>query len=412
VQNLSDMYFREDIQKLISYMPHIRNREAFALYAMHFIRAFALSLPGIFIPIFIFKLADKPSVFLNPFINNFFWVCAYYTVAAFVTFVCNMTLLNLVFTKLGFKKSILVSMIALAGVMGFLMMAEQHFYALAVVAVLSGVAVHFYWIPFHVFFMRKTQDGENFGEESALQLFVVLLAGALGPLIAGIIIEVFGFGPVFWLTMIFICIASIPVLLFVQDQRHRNHNASAICKTFFSKKRSRRVAYAFIGGAAEGQLYDICWSILLYFILADFIRMGSLVTLSILVSSLFVLWLGKMMEQKRLGNIGRLSVFVNAGLYAVRVFTKLPALAYGIDIVDRLNGKIYNVAYMTNSYDAAKEMGDSDTIIFREIMSHAAQVFAPIAAFVVIYMCANWQWVFALPAVFSLATLYIFKKNA
>lgn len=406
------MYLREDVKRLIAYLPRVQNREAFALYAMHFIRSFALSLPGIFVPIFIFDLANKPAVFAGAFLNNIFWICAYYMCASLVALLCNVFLLNAVFIRLGFKRSILLGIVFLSMAIASLLFAQQHFFATAAVAIFIGISTHFYWIPFHVFFVRKTCDGDNFGQETALQLFVASFASSVGPLLAGLIIQLWGFNVMFGVALFLIVIACVPVLLFVSDQRHRRHSIVSIMRTYLGRQSPRRLAYAFAGNSAESQAYEMLWPLLLYLVLTDFIRVGALTTLSMLLSSFVILWVGKAIEQRRHQWMESVAVWVNSLLYVVRIFIRAPWAFYAVDVLDRSNGKMYSIAYTSAVYDAAKEMGDSDMVVFRETIAHAAQTVAPALVFCVIWFAADWRIVFVLPALFSLCVLYIFAKRA
>ncbi|KKT85535.1 MAG: hypothetical protein UW85_C0019G0004 [Parcubacteria group bacterium GW2011_GWA1_Parcubacteria_45_10] len=131
--------------KIPGFLPKFR--EASALYLTHFLRTFSLSLPGIYVPIFIFGLAQKPAVLAGDFLNNIFWVLVYYFIYSIFVTLANIFLSNLLFQKLGFRVSILLSMLFLVLVVACLFELEENFSLIYLAPVLTALAVHFYWIP-------------------------------------------------------------------------------------------------------------------------------------------------------------------------------------------------------------------------------------------------------------------------
>ena len=257
------MFSSHDIRNIVLTKTHVGTMEALALYAMNFLRTFATSLPGIFVPIYLFELPNKPHLFGGEFTSNFAWIALYYVVWASVNVLANALLLKAVFRALRFKWSLVLSTVFLAGIFASLVLVRQHFYFIFAAAILSGLASHFYWIPFHIFFVRKADTGGKFGEESALQIFMVNVAGAIGPLAAGLIIDQFGFRVLFAIAIFFILCSAFPVLFWVKEQDHRDHDLFKMIPEYLSHRRTRRLTLAFIGNAIEGTLYDMSWPLLL-----------------------------------------------------------------------------------------------------------------------------------------------------
>ena len=80
-------------------------REGIALYLVDFLRTFAISLPGIFAPLFILKFPDKPILLpVSTLISDLLWVVFYYVVFSFTTSLLNLFATNLIFKQLGFKR--------------------------------------------------------------------------------------------------------------------------------------------------------------------------------------------------------------------------------------------------------------------------------------------------------------------
>ncbi len=402
------MYVSEKDRRGILTSAYAKNKEAIAVYAMNFLRTFALSLPGIFVPLYVFNLPGKPRLVSEDVSNNIAWIAVYYLIYTLTATLANMLLLKPVFHWLRFKRSLLLSMALLAGALFALVFTKEYFFLLFVAAILSGLTVHFYWIPFHIFFVRKTNQGGNFGEESALQLFMNAMAGIAGPLVAGVLIEQFGFRAMFLVSLFFTLCAALPVLLWVGEGEHRDHSFATVFHSTMVERRTRRFAVAFVGNAIEDVLYEMAWSLLLYFVLSDFIRVGAITTLSIGISSVLMLWIGRIIEQRKYEWLQKTSFVANALLYGARLLPLTPLRAYAIDIVDRINGKLYNVAFMSRVYDAAQEFGQSDIVIFREWIRHAAQAFAVAVVLAGLFTGLPWTFIFAFAMGASFLALYIF----
>ncbi|MEW5805158.1 MAG: hypothetical protein AB1721_00280 [Patescibacteria group bacterium] len=401
-------------------MPHLETKkyfqsfhwqpgEAGTLYLGHFLRGLALSLPGIFVPIFIFNLANKPVIHSSLLVNNLVWAVFYYLAYAFFLSLCHLLLTDFLFRKFGFKNSIFFSNLFLIGAVSSWLAAETNFVFVFLAAFLAALAVHFYWIPFHILFVRKANRGGNFGEESAAQLLWVSLAGALGPLTAGLIIKVFGFDTLFFLTLGLLLVASLPILFFIHEHQHQQHQIKNIINNYALNPDYRKTTLAFAGKAVEGMLYDIFWPILLFLLLADFAKIGFLVTASIAVSILIMFLIGRVIEKQKAGFFQKESVLVNTLLYLPRIFLTNPLGAYLIDVVDRLNGNIYSVSFIAEVYDKAKfSQNESDFVVYQETVSHFSQFLVLLLALGILFFVPNWKMVFLLAAIGSGFSYFIF----
>ena len=143
-----------------------------AVIATHTIRNVALSLIGIFIPLFIFTLDGKPIIHTDDIINNLFWTLIFYLFID-VTIVLVMPIsVEIMFGKLKFKNSIILGNIALAVTLFLLAASEWNFNYIFLSAFFAAFSGILYWIPFHLLFLRKADtSGEHMGTKFAMQLF-------------------------------------------------------------------------------------------------------------------------------------------------------------------------------------------------------------------------------------------------
>ncbi len=394
----------------VSGFPFPKIKEATALYLAHFLRTFSLSLPGIYTPIFIFGLTNKPIISDNVFLNNIFWVLVYYLGYAVFVSLANIFLANFLFQKLGFRTSILLSMLFLIGLIATFVFAEKNFWFIVFGSVFAALSVHFYWIPFHVFFLRKANDGGNFGNESASLLLAATVAGALGPLVAGLILKFFDFNILFLLTSFLLLLSSLPILFLVNDTKHGEHKFKKIFLDYVFNHRFKKLNLAFVGSGIDGMLFDIFWPILLFLVLQDFVKLGGLVSFSAVFSTVIMVWVGRLLENKKAGLWRKGSVVINSLLYFPRIFVIAPTGLFAIDVIDRFNGKIYATSILAESYDRIKSMNvsESDFIIYRETIIHLGQIAGLLMALIIIFSLANWKLVFLIPGLTSLLVYLLY----
>lgn len=382
-------------------------KEAVALYLTHFLRTFSLSLPGIYTPIFIFSLAGKPILFPEIFLNNFVWVSLYYLGYAIFVSLANILLTDFLFRRLGFRNSILLSMICLVGLVATFFAAEKNFIFIFFSPILMGLATHFYWIPFHVFFLRKANSGGNFGDETASQMLTATLASALGPVAAGLILNFFSFNVLFLVISILFFVSSLPVLFWVNDSIHGEHRAGRIFSDYILNPKFFKLNLAFIGNGIDGLLFDFLWPILLFFVLKNFISLGGLVSFSTVLSILIMFWIGRLIESKKADRFKKASTIINALLYLPRIFVATPLGVFFIDLFDRFNGKIYSTALVAEIYDKSisNAKSDSDFIIYRETITHLGQILGMILCLVAIIFLPDWRLAFLIP---GLAAAFVY----
>ncbi len=403
--------FHEASSSEVSGFPFPKIKEATALYLAHFLRTFSLSLPGIYMPIFIFGLTNKPVVSDSIFLNNIFWVLIYYLGYSVFVSLANIFLSNFLFQKLGFRTSILLSMLFLIGLIATFVYAEKSYWFIVLGSVFAALSVHFYWIPFHVFFLRKANDGGNFGNESASQLLTATVAGALGPLAAGLILKFFDFNTLFLVTSFLLLLSSLPILFLVNEAKHGEHRFKKILFKYVLNPKFIKLNLAFAGNGIDGMLFDIFWPILLFLVLQDFAKLGGLVSFSAVLSTVIMIWVGRLLENKKAGLWRKGSVVVNSFLYFSRIFVTAPLGLFAIDVMDRFNAKIYSTSILAETYDRAKSMdfGESDFIIYRETVIHLGQTVGLLLALMLVFTLANWKLVFLIPgfASFLVYLLYL-----
>ena len=380
-----------------------------SLYLTNTMRIIAISLIGIFLPIFIYRISENYLFFsTNPVTNGFSWVLSYYLLRSVFVWVSILFFGHLIFSKLHFQLSIIISFALLIVEIFFWYLAEDNLFFILVAGVISGLKVTFYWAPYHIFFVRKLgKKTAHFGKNTSLRFFFSRIFSAATPAVGGFIILKYGFNSLFITIILLLILSCLPIALVVHEWKHKKHNIIGVLKNFLLNKKRKKITLNFFGDGIESLVYVVFWPILLYFVLNNFIKIGVLSSVSLLVSSLFVLYIGKVIDKRGTKKIHIIGIILNILLYIPRIFLNSTLLFYSLDIVDRLVSGVYALPNMSKVYEKAKKFNSSDFILYRELSIHAGIIMASFFILVMFQIFDYWRWVFVLAMIGSLMTMFI-----
>ena len=188
------------------YLNFLHNRELNELYASISIRSFALSLIGVFIPIYLIHEGYSfQSVFL--FFAIFSGAHAIGVIPA--AKICS---------KFGFKHSILFSVpFMILGLMGLY---SLHLFAplFYIIPIIFGIGNALFWMGYHLDFTIFSNKNHR-GKDISFAKVLFILFNAVGPFTGGLIAVLFGFRVMFLFSSFLLFISSAP--LFFSMDTHR-----------------------------------------------------------------------------------------------------------------------------------------------------------------------------------------------
>jgi hypothetical protein len=402
----NELFSKFNYQILLHTRYHLS--EPGALYVTHTLRQFAISLIGIFLPIYIYSLSSAYLIFnQNEIINGIVWVLMYFFLRSISVLLFTLMLGNVLFTKIRFQRSIFFSLLLLVGEITLWMLAGNNLYLMLLAGFVAGLKVVLYWIPYHIYFIRKFDDKSgHFGARTGVRFFLVRLVTGLGPVAAGYIISTFGFNVLFIIGAVLIIASGFPVLLSVHEGKHRKHDVTDVIKRYYFNKRFKKLSLAFTGEGIEAVVYASVWPILLIVGLQSFVKVGVLSSVSLILSALTVLAVGKIMDKHGSKVIHGFGVAINSAIQIIKAFIIAPISLYAVDILERLNSPLYSLPNIALPYEKAKRSGDSDFIIYREIAVHNSLFLTSGILIIALSSMGVWRWVFAIAALGSLMTYF------
>lgn len=327
----------------------LRNRELNELYISIAIRIFALSMIGVFVPIYLMNLG-----------HTFASVMLFYAVLCSTHVLCVFPAAKFS-SRFGFKHTILFSIPFLILFYAMLYTIEQYMWPLYVLGLLFGINNAFFWIGYHMDFARFSDRGSR-GEEVGLAKIAFSLFSVAGPLAGGLILEFTGFSILFILVSVSL-ILSVTPLFFSHDVHEKMEFP---LRSVFSGQ-SIRDFISYLGRGMEHSSGVVVWPVFIFFfIFNDYLALGFVSSLSLLFSLFFAFVVGRFSDiDSRL--ILRLGGLFNAAVWALRAIVRLPLHVYITDSLYGMSQSAVQIPFDALNYDKANMENRLRTIMFREI---------------------------------------------
>jgi MFS family permease len=349
------------------FLHFLKNRELDELYASMTIRAFAMGMIGIFVPIYLLKLDySLGSVF-------FFYAVAYTFNALFIIPAAAFS------ANYGFKHSIFISIPFLIALYILLYTLEASHWPLSLLAAAFGINRAFFWMGYHIDF-SKFSDKENRWSEVGFARVLFFGSHFLGPLVGGVFLTIFGFKALYVLVIILLCMSVTP--LFLSKDTHEPVYFSV--DKIFTYSRVRE-GLAFIGRGIETGVSLVIWPIFIFFsILGSFTALGLVSTLSLFFSVVSAALIGIFSNIKK-GLALKVGALVTSFIWVLKTFVTTPLQVYVIDSFHGIVRAFVTVPLDALSYDKANRSGIVEYIIFRETFVEVGRVIV----FVVMLLVAD-----------------------
>lgn len=314
------------------------------IYVSMMFRGLAISLTGLFIPLYMLRLGygitDIAIVAMSYFLARTicFDVAAAYTTA-----------------RVGPKHTMIIgNLLLITSTIMFLTLGQMPWPTLLLGAVWGGSA-SFFFIPFHVDF-SKVKHKDHGGKELGYVNIMEKVGFAVGPLAGGLIATVFGGQYIFLLGTILLIVGLIP--LFQSGEPVKQKQKLDWRGLDIADMKYDFLSYAALG--IENTFSIMLWPLYLgIFVLvgsAAYAELGALSSISVVASILSAMAIGKLIDNRKGRSLLRISTVLNAIVHVSRLFvtTYIPALATNLANETITAG--YRMPYVKGMYDAADDL--------------------------------------------------------
>lgn len=311
------------------------------LYASMMIRGLAISLTGIFIPLYL----HQQQFSIGEIIMVAAW---YFTIRAIATDL----LAGYTVAKIGPKHTMLIGHVLLIISTALFLTLPQQGWPVWVLGGVWGASSSFFFIPFHIDFSR-VKHAEHGGKELGFINVMERIGSALGPIIGGLVATLFGPEYIFWSATVLLLISLWPLFRTAEPIKT---NQKLDFKGFKVQALSRDYI-SVMGLGIENTLTMFLWSLLLgVFILAGssvYAELGAISSVTFVVSIAAARVIGQVIDRKHGRKLLRTAALGNAVLHLFRPFISGFPTALGINMVNEVVTPGYRMPYFKGLYDAA-----------------------------------------------------------
>lgn len=333
------------------------HKELGELYLSVSLRAFAISMVLIFIPLYLLKIGySLASVFL-------FFICLH------LGHILGVIPATKIASKKGFKHVILFSMPLLITALLMLMSIEQYSWPLWIIGAVYGFSSALFWMGYHIDFAKFSSKKKR-GTEVGTVRAMVMVFSALGPIIGGAVVTIFGFQIMFILVAGLLLFAAVP--LFFSEEVHDETDCSV---SLAFKGQSWRNFFSFFGRGLEHGAAMVIWPILVFYsILGSYAGIGALRTATFVAAIVFSLIIGKISNTHRSLTL-RIGSALNALVWIGRAFVGTTFGAFMTDTAYGATATMVLIPFEAKSYDKASKRNVVHFMIFREMSINFGLVF-------------------------------------
>lgn len=336
--------FKKFIHRLVSrkhYWRDIGFDELSELYTSMMFRSLAISLVGIFIPIYLYQL-DYPiwQILLFYAMVFWFWTVSCYPVARLIA-------------KVGPKHTILASYVFQVISMLMLVSLEDLRWPLISIALMIGLSHGFFHLAFHVDF-SKVKHKEHGGKELGWLFNMEKIGAVLGPLIGGLVGYLGGGQYLFMLAIIMLFAGIIP--LFITKEPTATNQKLDFKSLKVSDIKHDLISVSSL--AIENNLSLVVWPLFVsVYVLSDnpYLKLGSIASISVLISIFVIKVIGQTIDKNKGRTLLRSGVILNAILHLFRPFSGGYVSALGISLANEVLTPIYRMPFFKGMYDAADD---------------------------------------------------------
>ncbi len=317
------------------------------IYFHRAITALAVQLAGIFSVIFLYKF----------FGYNYVYVILFYVFLGVLTIIL-LPLVGKVINKISYKGTIVLG--AFFRLFLWISYALTSFYnwkygIIFIIISLLGIRI-FYWVPYKTDFVTFRKSSDHSKSVSIL-LSIQNIVGIFAPVLAGFIISTYSYGVLYAIGASFLLLAIWPLREISRIDNKFTWSYLDSFKQLFNKKNKGFVVSSLFNGAESMVVF--IWPIFIFEILkGDYLKIGSIATLTTLVVIILNLFIGKYTDKKR-----NEKTFLKYGTamvslaWLIKIFVTTAGQVFFIDIYHKVSSAVYGASYNSLVYGYQSDRG-------------------------------------------------------
>ncbi len=312
-------------------------KELYQIYLSVALRSIAISLIGIFIPLYLFH---EKGLGLEKTLLFF--------ILYSVVFGISMPLAAKFSSRYGIRHSILFGIPLYLLFVALLYFLPNTAALIIVASSCLGASQAFYWMGMHLAFHHASHPKHR-GEEVGTRASVTVLSTMLGPFIGGILITWIGFGAVFVVAAVLLFASGF--LLLRSTENHVSYHFSF--KSVIDKRHWKDSLF-FVSRGTHIIADGVLWPLFIFFILGNYFSMGIIGSLMSLSSILLFWGMGKYSDHADRRRIIRWTSVFDSMIWIAITFVHTTMQVFGITILSSLVRAAHESPTGALEYDKAK----------------------------------------------------------
>ncbi len=390
---------------------HLRSRTPdgiVAIYVNSSLRTLAISLVGVFFPVFVFLRTQ--DVYGENIIKGLYGVIVYYFIVWLIVLATTLPAAKFL-AKWGFRRTVFISNLFLILMFILFTLASRFFWILPLAAVVQGIMTPLYWLAYHTLF---AQDGvlSHLGEEMGVVMLSRRMAAIAGPAVGGLIITIWGFPVLFSIALVVVIFSGIPFLFMHHHIQHFSVSWKGV-QYWLKRADHRNEKVGIFGRFIDERMHVIFWPIFVYLVVGVFSHQGLVESLSLVFGSISVYLAGRYFDKVHSLKLFRMGVFGTVAAVLVRGFSRTFGQLILLNSVKTVLSPYYWLTFDSLVYERARRKGEMvlSFMVARELIISVATLFSLVlVAFIVPFAWRFWGiWLIASGGI--LASLVMWEKK-
>ena len=330
------------------------------MYITGFLKKFAQGLIGVFIPIYLLKSGySVQSIFLY-FALLFSFAAVFNVFSAQLTARFGPKHVMRIGFFLQFVTALLLSQFSILP------------FPILLVSAVHAASASFYWLPYHVYFSKIKQSAHSGTQVSWLHT-MEKIGGMLGPVLGGVLATFFGGATLFYAAAFILAVAIVILMLSPEPTTTRQK----ISYKHLITLKDWRTTVSLSAFFCEEAIAVLVWPLFLVtvvFTSSDYLRVGSIVSIATIFSTLVALPLGKLLDRLKGRKVLNIGAALNALLYLPRIIVTGFGGALLVAVLSEPASLIHRLAYYKGYYDSVDSFPGQRVAYFarNEIVSNTA----------------------------------------
>lgn len=274
--------------------------------------------------------------------------------------------------RAGLKKQVWLGLIFLALTLAFLFFSQRFSFLLFPAAVFWGMSTGFYWFGRHGLMAKLAENG-HYGLALGRQEVFSLIPLLSSPILGGILINFFGYGALFSVSLFFILLSLFTLRPAPEERTHIDTSPAEILSLF---KTHKRMFLAYFGDSAAANIYVIVFPLYLFLILGRELSIGEFFSLALILVAVLNFLIGKFVDLRgKRELIGFGSVF-SFFIWMGRVIFRQVQILFFLDVSDRVVEKMTSIPLSVLTYEKALDSrATGRAVLFREMAIEMGAIF-------------------------------------